>query len=85
MCAAAKGLSHFVGDRSHVGPGGNARAEVNPIRLDAEDFQFLDLHLDRFQNHFLLLASQLVSRHSIDFLGGKGRGNLLDHTAEARR
>ena len=51
-----QGLTHFVGDGSHVGSGGDARAEAGAVGIDGEDGELLDLDLHGFEDNFFLLA-----------------------------
>ena len=59
-------------------------AELHAVFVYEEKLEFLDLHLHRFQDDFLVFAGQLVGRHAFDFLCRKGWGNLLNQAAELR-
>lgn len=83
MGAAAEALAHLMGDGAHVGPGGDAGAEVRAVGVGGCDGKFFYLHLNRLQNHFFLFARKFVGRDAVDFFGGERRGDLVDEAEES--
>src|SRR5271155_406623 len=76
-------LAHFVRYRTHVGSRSHAGLERGSVAFDSEDGEFPDLHLYRLQDNLFLFSGQLVSGHTVNFLGGKRRWNLLDEAEES--
>ncbi len=83
MGAGAQALTHFVGDRTHVGSRGYAGAEMGAVALDCENGEFFDLDLDRLQDYLFLFSCQFVGGDAVDLLGGEWRRNLLDHAVKS--
>jgi len=78
MGSAAEAQADLVGDRAHVGSGGDAGAEVGAVGFERGDEEFFNLDLNRLQDYLFLFSGQLVGGDPVDFLGGKRRGGLLD-------
>ena len=83
MRSAGQFPSHVVGDRAHVGSGGDTGAESGAVDGDFEDFEFLNFNLDWLQLDLFLLAGEFVGGDAFDFLCGEWRRSLLDESAEA--
>ena len=82
MGSAAEKLAQVVGDRAHVGSGGDAGAETGAVGLYRQNLEFLDLDLHGLQNNLFMFARQLIGRHAFNLLGGEGRRDLFDHPTE---
>jgi len=82
MGSAAEALAHFMGDGAHVGSRGDAGAEVGAIGFDRGDGEVLDLDMNRLEDDLFLFSSQFVRGDAVDFLGGKGRRDLVDEAVE---
>ena len=84
MGSAAKTLTHFVGDGTHVGSRGHAGTEVGAVRLDGRDGEFLYLDFGGLQDNLFLFSCQLVGGDAVDFFGGEWWRDLLDEAPEPR-
>src|ERR1700751_5968577 len=82
MGSAAEKLAEVVGDRAHVGSGGDPGAETGAVGLDRENRKFFDFDVPGLQNNFFMFARQLVGRHAFNLLGREGRRDLFDPSAE---
>ncbi len=80
--SAAEALAHFVGDRAHVGSGGDAGAEVGAVVLDGGDGKFFYFDLNRLQHDFFLFAGEFVGGDAVDFFRGERWRGLLDCAVE---
>ena len=69
MGSAAEKLAEVVGDRAHVGSGGDPGAETGAVGLDRENRKFFDFDLHWCQNNFFMLARQLVGGDAFNLLG----------------
>ena len=69
VSSATETLAHVVGHRTHVRARGYTGAEADPVALDRENLEFLDLDLYGMQDYLFMLASQFVGWDAVNLLG----------------
>src|ERR1017187_6295315 len=77
-------LPQFVGQAADIGPRRHPAAKIDQVVAQAQDREFLHFHRDRLKLDMLLLAGELVGRHSFDLLGGKRWRSLLENANKPR-
>jgi len=76
--AAAKLLTHFVGERADVGAGRAFNNETGYVARDLREavFEEFDFHLLELDG--LIFAGEFVGGASVNFFGGESRRHLLE-------